>query len=143
MCLLPADVHHVCQRIILFFFMVLIKFYYNRVLAINRVIKLHSATIAWQMNFAFEMKLLVELGQKPELDNNQLSPGARQVLGKIEELDWAALSRLKLSAVQSHEIQRFLHDFLVYHLGKVPPARGAALAGIRSRLIIPDRLEEN
>jgi len=80
--------------------------------------------------FAFEMKLLVELGQKPELDNNQLSPGARQVLGKIEELDWAALSRLKLSAVQSHEIQRFLHDFLVYHLGKVPPARGAALAGI-------------
>jgi len=79
--------------------------------------------------FAFEMKLLVELGLKPGLGENRLSPGARQILAKLAESDWTALSRLKLSAVQSREIQQFLSDFLVYHLGKVPPSRQAALAG--------------
>ncbi len=79
--------------------------------------------------FAFEMKLLVELGLKPGLGENRLSPGARQILAKLAESDWTALSRLKLSAVQSREIQQFLSDFLVYHLGKVPPSRKAALAG--------------
>jgi len=78
--------------------------------------------------FAFEMKLLIELGLKPELDKNRLSPGARQILATLAELDWTAISRLEFSAVQSREIQQFLNDFLVYHLGKVPPARSAALA---------------
>jgi len=79
---------------------------------------------------AFEMKLLVELGLKPEFGKKSLSPGAQQILSKLGESSWTALARLTLSAVQSREIQQFLNDFLVYHLGKVPPARKVALAGI-------------
>jgi DNA repair protein RecO (recombination protein O) len=78
--------------------------------------------------FALEMKLLVELGLRPELKKNTLSPGARQVLARIADLDWASVARLKPSAAQTREIQQFLHGFLVYHLGKVPAGRDAALA---------------
>ena len=77
---------------------------------------------------AFELKLLKELGQSPNLPATQLSAGAKQILAKLTELDWPALSRLKPSAPQSREIETFLHDFLVYQLGKVPGGRGAALA---------------
>lgn len=77
--------------------------------------------------FAFEMKLLRDLGQSPAVQHSRLSQGARQVLAKLAELDWPALWRLKLSTSQSREIQQFLHGFLIYHLGKIPGGRSAAL----------------
>lgn len=76
---------------------------------------------------AFEAKLLVELGQQPDMDETKLSPGSRQVYARLEADDWPALSRLKLSAGQELELRQFLHGFLIYHLGKVPKGRGAAL----------------
>jgi DNA repair protein RecO (recombination protein O) len=77
--------------------------------------------------FAFEMKLLNQLGQSPDLSSSRLSAGARMILGQAAVSDWPALSRLKLSAPQSREIQQFLHGFLIHHLGKIPAGRGAAL----------------
>jgi len=77
--------------------------------------------------FAFEMKLLRELGQSPDLQTTPLSPGARQILQKAGELDWSSVSHLKPSMVQTGEIQQFLHGFLIYHLGKIPRSRNAAL----------------
>src|ERR1035437_588205 len=70
--------------------------------------------------FAFEMKLLKELGLKPDLEKSQLTRGAKQILQKLTELDWPAPLRLKLSKPQSREIQQFLHGFLIFHLGKIP-----------------------
>jgi DNA repair protein RecO (recombination protein O) len=78
---------------------------------------------------AFEMKLLSELGLRPDFEETKLSAGARQVLKKIAELDWPVIGRLKSGALQSREIQQFLHGFLVYHLGRLPKGRDAALAG--------------
>jgi hypothetical protein len=34
---------------------------------------------------------------------------------------------LRLSAAQEAEIQKYLHGFLIYHLGKLPHGRSAAL----------------
>jgi DNA repair protein RecO (recombination protein O) len=78
--------------------------------------------------FAFELKLLQELGLKPDLAKSRVTPGAKQILAKLATLDWPALSRLKASAPQSREIQQFLHGFLIYHLGKIPKNRNAALS---------------
>jgi recombinational DNA repair protein (RecF pathway) len=73
-----------------------------------------------QTRFAFELKLLDELGLAPDLAASRLSPGAKQILARLAELDWPALSRLKPSEAQTREIEQFLHDFLIYHLGKAP-----------------------
>lgn len=78
--------------------------------------------------FAFEIKLLEELGLSPDLGRAALSAGAREILNKLVTLDWASLPRLKLSPAQAIEIPRFLHRFLIHHLGKVPSGRVAALA---------------
>lgn len=77
--------------------------------------------------FAFEMRLLRELGQSPDLQTTPLSLGARQILQKSAELDWTSVPHLKPSAGQTAELQQFLHGFLIYHLGKVPRGRSAAL----------------
>jgi hypothetical protein len=78
--------------------------------------------------FAFEMKLLDDLGLKPDLAQTPLSAGVRQLLEKFCQEDWPALFRLRLSAAQEEEIQKYLHGFLIYHLGKLPHGRSAALA---------------
>jgi DNA repair protein RecO (recombination protein O) len=77
--------------------------------------------------FAFEMKLLAELGQSPDLEDSRLTPGARKILADLAANDWPALLRLRLSAPQVREIRQFLHGFLIWHLGKIPSGRDAAL----------------
>jgi DNA repair protein RecO (recombination protein O) len=76
-----------------------------------------------QTIFAFEVKLLTELGQQPDVSKTSLTPGARRIMEKLATTDWAALSGLKLSAAQSTELRQFLHGFLIFHLGKVPGGR--------------------
>jgi DNA repair protein RecO (recombination protein O) len=77
--------------------------------------------------FAFEMKLLHMLGQSPDLKAGKLHPGTRQILEKFNELDWPILTRLKPSASQIREVQQFLHDFILFHLGRIPDGRATAL----------------
>ena len=77
--------------------------------------------------FAFEMKLLAELGQSPDLEDSRLTPGAHKILADLAAKDWSALLRLKLSTPQIREIRQFLHGFLIWHLGKIPAGRDAAL----------------
>lgn len=79
--------------------------------------------------FAFEMKLLADLGLTPDLANSSLSAGTRQLLEKLTTDDWPALFRLRLSDAQETEIQKYLHGFLIYHIEKLPRGRAAALAG--------------
>lgn len=73
--------------------------------------------------FAFELKLLDELGLTPDLDRASLSPGTKEIVRRFLGSDWAELARLRLSAGQTEELRRFLHGFLIYHLGRVPPGR--------------------
>lgn len=84
---------------------------------------------AAELVFAFEMKLLSELGLRPDLDRASLSPVARQALNALATLDWPALARLRLTPAQRAEIRQFLHGFLIYHLGRLPAGRSRALSG--------------
>jgi DNA repair protein RecO (recombination protein O) len=76
--------------------------------------------------FAFELKLLRELGLQPDLSSASLTPGARQAADRLLQLDWPAIRPLRLTQSQSIELDRFLRAFLLYHLGRIPPSRGAA-----------------
>jgi len=78
--------------------------------------------------FALELKLLRELGLAPELTETRLTPGTKKIVQTLLESDWTAGSRLKLSAAQIRELAQFLHGFLIFHLGKLPRGRAAALA---------------
>lgn len=77
--------------------------------------------------FAFELKLLEELGLGPEPGDTRLSPGARQLAGAMTRSDWSSMGRLKLSEAQVRELRQFLHGFMIYHLERIPASRTAAL----------------
>jgi DNA repair protein RecO (recombination protein O) len=77
--------------------------------------------------FAFEIKLLAELGLMPDLESSSLNLGTRQIASRCLELDWGALNNVKLSGTQTSEVQQFLQDFLLSHLGKLPAGRTSAV----------------
>jgi DNA repair protein RecO (recombination protein O) len=78
--------------------------------------------------FALELKLLRELGLAPDFEEARLTPGGKKIADMLAESDWARLPQLKLSAAQTAELRQFLHGFLIFHLGKLPRGRAAALA---------------
>ncbi len=81
-----------------------------------------------QIVFAFELKLLHELGLKPDLGGTKLTPGAKQIVRALTQAGWPACSRLKPTPAQAGELRQFLHGFLIFHLGRLPKGRAAALA---------------
>jgi DNA repair protein RecO (recombination protein O) len=78
--------------------------------------------------FAFELRLLAELGLKPDLEQSRLNPGTKLLVQALAEQEWERLARLNPSSAQVAELRRFLHGYLIYHLGRIPKGRDAALA---------------
>ena len=76
-----------------------------------------------QSVFAFEIKLLSELGLQPDLEKDKLNPDIKQILRILLVSDWSALARLKLSRPQTTALRQYLHGFLTHHIGKVPHTR--------------------
>jgi hypothetical protein len=76
--------------------------------------------------FAFEFKLLRELGLQPELEKTRLNPGTKLLANELTESDWQMIARLRPSEAQIKELNQFLHGFLIFHLGKIPKGRGSA-----------------
>jgi DNA repair protein RecO len=76
-----------------------------------------------QSVFAFELKLLEELGLAPDLKEARLSPGSAEIARQLREADWGLISALHLSAAQGREIGRFLREHIIYHLGRIPSGR--------------------
>lgn len=81
-----------------------------------------------QNALALELKMLRELGMEPELEESRLTPGAKKIVQTLLESDWTTGSRLKLSDAQTNELRQWLHGFLIFHLGKLPRGRAAAIA---------------
>jgi len=81
--------------------------------------------------YAFELKLLTELGLTPDLATSNLSPGTKQLVKALKENDWPVVARLRPAAGQGAELAHFLHGFLIYHLGRIPKGREAALGVLR------------
>ena len=77
--------------------------------------------------FAFELRLLEQLGLRPDLEQSRLGLETRQLVKDLLRLEWPDLAGLHASGAQVLELGRFLHGFLIYHLGKVPISRGEAL----------------
>jgi DNA repair protein RecO (recombination protein O) len=75
---------------------------------------------------AFELKLLRELGQAPDLAATSLKPGTRKVAAHLASATWNDPAILHPSVAQLAELSQFLHGFLIYHLGRVPQGRNAA-----------------
>ena len=77
--------------------------------------------------FALELKLLSELGLAPPIESALLSAGSRQFMAALVTMPWELIPRLRPAAAQGREIGQFLQRFLLYHLGKVPLGRDAAV----------------
>jgi DNA repair protein RecO (recombination protein O) len=80
-----------------------------------------------QLIFAFELKMLHELGLEPDWGEAKLSAGTEKIISALKRMDFASVFGLKLAACQTSELRQFLHGFMVYHLGKVPQGRAQAL----------------
>ena len=81
-----------------------------------------------QTVLAFELKFLNELGLNPDWGETQLTPGAKQIVRALTQAGWPACLRLKPTTAQTGELRRFLHGFLIFHLGRLPRGRATALA---------------
>ena len=81
-----------------------------------------------QIIFAFELKMLRELGLEPEWDKSSLPVGTKKVVMALLERDLAAGFGVKLADSQTGDLRQFLHGFMIFHLGKVPRGRAQALA---------------
>jgi DNA repair protein RecO (recombination protein O) len=79
--------------------------------------------------FAFELKLLQELGLEPNLAKSNLAAGTKKIAAVLAKRDFATACNLKLTKPQTDELRQFLHGFLIFHLGRLPKGRAAALAG--------------
>ena len=82
---------------------------------------------ARQLVFALELKLLKELGLAPNLAESPLSAGTKKAAEVLAQQDWMDGLRLNLTVAQAAELRQFLHGFLIFHLGRLPRGRAAAL----------------
>jgi DNA repair protein RecO (recombination protein O) len=80
-----------------------------------------------QTVFAFELKLLTELGLTPDLEKSRLNPGTRGLVKALAGGAWPVVGRLRATEGQEAEMGHFLHGFLIYHLGRIPKGRHLAV----------------
>lgn len=78
--------------------------------------------------FAFELKLLVELGLQPEPEESRLSAENRTLVEALTHGSWLQIAELKANARQATELRQFLNGFLTFHLGKIPKGRADAVS---------------
>jgi DNA repair protein RecO (recombination protein O) len=79
--------------------------------------------------FAFELKLLSILGLQPDPKVTTKNAGTKCVIEALESGPWDTIGRLRLSVPQETEINQFLNGFIIYHLGRIPREREAAIRG--------------
>lgn len=73
--------------------------------------------------YAFELKLLTELGLHPESEDAKLSAPTRATIEVLTASEWDDLAKLTATAAQAKELRLFLHGFLIFHLGRIPKGR--------------------
>jgi|SRR5579859_4253141 len=77
--------------------------------------------------FAFELKLLSELGLQPDLTQSRLNRDTVGIIQILSGVDWPAIPEANVSAARATEIDQFLHGFLIYHLERLASGRAAAV----------------
>jgi len=99
---------------------------YDLMLGFLKQLREHAAQP--QTVFAFELKLLHELGLEPKREKTRLSAGTQRISQILAQGGWPEITRLRLATAQIAELREFLDDFLVFHVGRLPKNRTAALA---------------
>lgn len=82
-----------------------------------------------QIIFAFELKMLHELGLEPDWSQTAMAVGTKKIIEALLQRDFVSGFGVKLAANQASELQEFLHGFMIFHLGKLPRGRAQALSG--------------
>lgn len=77
---------------------------------------------------AFELKLLGELGLEPDMTETSITAGTKKIAGLLARNKWENAMRVELTVAQVIELGQFLHNFLIFHLGRLPKGRAQALA---------------
>ncbi len=77
--------------------------------------------------FAFELKLLSDLGMAPDFSQTRLSPGTVKVAQALQSESWDFIGRIRTNQTQVTELKQFLHGYLIYHLDKLPSGRELAI----------------
>ncbi len=83
---------------------------------------IHSSNRALTL-FAFEARLMAELGVGPELGEAKLTAGAQEILRHLTEAGWESLLRLRPSPAQVSELDHFFGKTIAYQFGKVARQR--------------------
>jgi DNA repair protein RecO (recombination protein O) len=81
-----------------------------------------------QTIFAFELKILRELGLEPDWSQAALAAGTKKVTEALLQRDFVSGFGVKLAASQVSDLRQFLHGFMIFHLGKLPRGRAQALS---------------
>lgn len=89
-------------------------------------LEIHSTRPA--LVYAFEIKILNELGLAPALDYNRLNEHAAQLMEQLSVLNWKAITELKPSRSEAEKLSQFLVDFIQHNLEYFPKGRGQLLA---------------
>lgn len=76
--------------------------------------------------FALEIKMLSALGLMPDLNATHLSDPAKQLFSQTNTSSWELLHKIPFPLNLQKELRQFLHGFLIFHLGKIPPGRTEA-----------------
>ena len=77
--------------------------------------------------FAFELKLLRELGLAPDLSGLRLPPHAMDLMQNLLEFPWPELQNLNSNAASLAVLGQWLHGYLIYHLERLPRGRSNAI----------------
>jgi DNA repair protein RecO (recombination protein O) len=80
-----------------------------------------------QLVLTFELKMLVELGLEPDWKEAKLSPGTKKIVEAMLQRDFVSILSVKPTDKQLTELLQFLHGFIIFHLGKMPPGRAQSV----------------
>ena len=91
--------------------------------------QLNHAVASVAQLLGFELRLLDELGLRPDLGQTRLAPAARLLASRLlDDPGGPALAPPGPAAVAA--LNHFLHGFLIHHLGRVPRNRAGVIAAL-------------
>lgn len=91
--------------------------------------QLNAAVASAAQLLGFELRLLDELGLRPDLEQTRLSPTARLLAGQLlDDLDGTAPPGTDSTALAA--LNHFLHGFLIYHLERIPRNRAGVITAL-------------
>ena len=77
--------------------------------------------------YAFEIKILNELGLAPAAEDGRMHKDISQLIEKLGYLNWEDISQLKPSHEKFVKVSSFLESHIAHHLNSIPKGRVLAL----------------